>query len=256
MKTRSKFLAAVAAIAASALFAGSALAADGPARIARSELPGGLTVLTDEAGRTLYASTADETGVSNCTAECAEVWQPLLTTSRPIAGPGLIPGFIGSLERDEGTQVTFLGQPLYYYSGDEQPGDVLGQGIDDTWFVVTHMGALHTDEIVSPEESAVAVAFEVDEEVMEVGQSIYASFCAACHANDGSGAGGGPALAQGTNVGNNTYVIGQIVHGGAEMPSFGGALNDEEVAAVSTFVRNSFGNSYPPISPEEVEAVR
>lgn len=238
------------------LLSGSVLAAE-PAHIATTELPGGLTVLTDDAGRTLYASTADVDGVSNCTAECAETWQPLLTSGRAIVGPGLIPGFVGSVEREEGTQVTFLRQPLYYYSGDSEPGDVLGHGIDDSWFVVTHMGALHTEELpVADDVVAEDVSFEVDEEVMEIGQEIYSMYCAACHGNNGSGGGGGPAVASGTNIGNTNYVLGQIVHGGAEMPTFGAILDDEQVAAVSTYVRNSFGNSYAPISPAEVEAIR
>ena len=40
------------------------------------------------------------------------------------------------------------------------------------------------------------------------------------------------------------------------MTPFGGLLNDEEVAAVLTFVRNSFGNKASAISPDTVQAVR
>ena len=40
------------------------------------------------------------------------------------------------------------------------------------------------------------------------------------------------------------------------MTPYGGLLNDEEVAAVLTFVRNSFGNKASVISADQVKAVR
>ena len=40
------------------------------------------------------------------------------------------------------------------------------------------------------------------------------------------------------------------------MTPFEGLLNDDEVAAVLTFVRNSFGNQASAISPDQVSAVR
>ena len=40
------------------------------------------------------------------------------------------------------------------------------------------------------------------------------------------------------------------------MTPFRGLLNDEEVAAVITYVRNSFGNKASVVSAEEVQKVR
>jgi mono/diheme cytochrome c family protein len=40
------------------------------------------------------------------------------------------------------------------------------------------------------------------------------------------------------------------------MTAMGAASSDEDVAAVLTFVRNSFGNSAPPVSAEQVKALR
>ena len=40
------------------------------------------------------------------------------------------------------------------------------------------------------------------------------------------------------------------------MTPFGGVLNDEELAAVLTYVRNAFGNQAPAILPEKVKIVR
>ena len=51
-------------------------------------------------------------------------------------------------------------------------------------------------------------------------------------------------------------VNGKKFPGQVPMTPFGGMLNDEEMASVLTFVRNSFGNEAAPISPEKVKQVR
>lgn len=51
-------------------------------------------------------------------------------------------------------------------------------------------------------------------------------------------------------------VLGQKYGGQVPMTPFGGMLKDDEVAAVLTYVRNSFGNKASAVSPEKVKAVR
>jgi mono/diheme cytochrome c family protein len=51
-------------------------------------------------------------------------------------------------------------------------------------------------------------------------------------------------------------VNGKKYPGQVPMTPFGGMLNDEEVAAVLTYVRNAFGNKAPAISTEKVKNVR
>jgi hypothetical protein len=51
-------------------------------------------------------------------------------------------------------------------------------------------------------------------------------------------------------------VLGKDYPGAVPMTPFKGLLSDEEVAAVLTFVRNSFGNKAPPILPDAVKEVR
>ena len=51
-------------------------------------------------------------------------------------------------------------------------------------------------------------------------------------------------------------VNGKKYDGQVPMTPFGGMLNDAEVAAVLTYVRNSFGNAAAPIQPEEVQKIR
>jgi len=51
-------------------------------------------------------------------------------------------------------------------------------------------------------------------------------------------------------------VSGKEYNFAAPMAAMGAASTDEDVAAVLTFVRNSFGNSAPPVLPEQVKALR
>ena len=51
-------------------------------------------------------------------------------------------------------------------------------------------------------------------------------------------------------------VLGKDYPGQVPMTPYGGMLNDKEVAAVITYVRNSFGNEASAISPDKVKAVR
>ncbi len=89
-------------------------------------------------GMTLYLFGVDEPNKSTCYDECAVAWPPLLIAEGeiPLAGDGLT-GELGVTERDDGTfQVTYDGWPLYFWYEDEKPGDTLGQGVGDVWFVV------------------------------------------------------------------------------------------------------------------------
>ena len=51
-------------------------------------------------------------------------------------------------------------------------------------------------------------------------------------------------------------VKGKTYPGQVPMTPFGGMLDDEEVAAVLTFVRNAFGNKATAILPEKVKEIR
>ena len=51
-------------------------------------------------------------------------------------------------------------------------------------------------------------------------------------------------------------VLGKKYPGQVPMTQFGGILNDKEVAAVLTYVRNSFGNKASVITPKKVADIR
>lgn len=81
-------------------------------------------ILVDSEDQAIYIFENDEPGRSNCSGECAVAWPPVVTESRAIAGSGVDPALLGTTERGDGaTQVTYDGQPLYYYAH-EGPGEV------------------------------------------------------------------------------------------------------------------------------------
>ena len=95
------------------------------------------SILVDAAGRSLYLYTNDEPNVSNCAGGCALAWPPLITVEDPTSGPGVSSESIGTISREDGSkQVTFNGDPLYYFAADEKPGDALGQNRGEVWFVI------------------------------------------------------------------------------------------------------------------------
>lgn len=94
-------------------------------------------ILADSRGMTLYIFTKDSPNVSNCYDGCATAWPPLLVPSGQNATGENIGGTFSTTQRKDGTQqVTYNGQPLYYFQKDQQPGDVTGQNVGNVWFVV------------------------------------------------------------------------------------------------------------------------
>ena len=96
--------------------------------------------LVSENGMTLYIFTNDEMGVSNCNDDCATNWPPLTVESAEAeldAAPGVAAG-LSVIERADGTfQVAYQDMPLYFFAGDQAPGDTNGQERGDVWFVAS-----------------------------------------------------------------------------------------------------------------------
>jgi cbb3-type cytochrome c oxidase subunit III len=92
---------------------------------------------------------------------------------------------------------------------------------------------------------------------VQVGASIFAKNCAACHGANGAG-GIGPALAGNprVNIDNATPMLTTILQGRNLMPSWRGQLAAGDIAAVATFIRSSWGNRVSPVSTAQVEAIK
>jgi cytochrome c oxidase subunit 2 len=84
------------------------------------------------------------------------------------------------------------------------------------------------------------------EELMTLGENVYATQCATCHQADGQGlAPGFPALAgSGVATGPLQDHIEVVLHGreGTAMQAWGEMLSDADIAAALTYTRNAFGN--------------
>jgi predicted lipoprotein with Yx(FWY)xxD motif len=99
-------------------------------------------VLFSGADRALYTFTIDPQGRSRCHGECAEAWPPFFAKGRPRAATGVRRSLLGTIERGRRRQVTYRGQPLYFYEHDPR-GEVLCNDIVEfggTWFAVTAEG--------------------------------------------------------------------------------------------------------------------
>ena len=101
-------------------------------------------MLFDGKGRALYLFTRERTSRSRCYGDCAEAWPPFLTRGKPRARSGVKSSLLGTTRRRDGRmQVTYRGQPLYYYVDDREPGQVLCQDVVEfggTWLVVSPSG--------------------------------------------------------------------------------------------------------------------
>jgi len=106
---------------------------------------------------------------------------------------------------------------------------------------------------------------------MARGKSVYEGVCGICHGSDGAGKPGqAPALAGSewvTCKGCNRLlhiplagVAGAIQVGGKDwnmnMAAMGAALPDEDLAAVLTYIRGSWGNKAEPVTAAEVKNIR
>ena len=101
-------------------------------------------ILVDGSGRTLYLFEKDQPNQSACAGACAAAWPVDQTSGTPTAGSGVTASMLGAIKRsDDTTQVTYNQHPLYYYSGDSQPGQHNGQAINAfgaAWFAVGPAG--------------------------------------------------------------------------------------------------------------------
>jgi mono/diheme cytochrome c family protein len=106
--------------------------------------------------------------------------------------------------------------------------------------------------------------------MMTAGQAIYRDTCSACHSLDGRGVSYlFPSLAASSAVRSDdpTSLIRVVLRGArsvatkeeptsAAMPPFGWQLDDAQVAAVLTYIRNSWGSAAPPVLAGDVQHAR
>ena len=96
-------------------------------------------MLFDSKRQAIYIFENDSRNKTVCYGECARAWPPVLTKGRPVAGKGVDAGLLGTVRRRSGRrQVTYAGQPLYFYAH-EGPGEVRCHNVNlngGFWWVV------------------------------------------------------------------------------------------------------------------------
>ena len=102
---------------------------------------GGVTVLTNAKGLTLYWFAPDKPGKSVCYNSCAAYWPPVKGPAALSAG---VAGQVGTIKRSDGSlQATYNGHPLYTYVADGAPGQAKGNNLNlngGLWYEVKVSG--------------------------------------------------------------------------------------------------------------------
>jgi mono/diheme cytochrome c family protein len=110
----------------------------------------------------------------------------------------------------------------------------------------------------------------VDPNVMELGRKVYEKQCAVCHGSEGKGQPPAyPPLAgnQSITMASPVNSIRMVLNGGYApgtlknprpygMPPFSHVLDDDEVAAVVTYIRVAWENSGTPVKPAQANDLR
>lgn len=90
------------------------------------------------------------------------------------------------------------------------------------------------------------------------GAQIYFSNCAGCHGREGQGAAGAYPALRGSALVNGPYgpMLMPPMYGRGAMPGFTQLLNDEEMAAVLTYIRTAWGNTGDALSAGQIAPFR
>jgi mono/diheme cytochrome c family protein len=136
------------------------------------------------------------------------------------------------------------------------------------WYIGNYAGDW-TGTGMSEHAGAAEVVPQAPQDPMVLGAEVY-NACTQCHQADGKGlAGQFPPLANSEWVNGDERTLAAILINGiqgdftvagqkynSQMPAWKDNYNDEEIAAVLTYIRASFGNKSGPVSKALVEAVR
>lgn len=105
-------------------------------------------IVVDGKKMTAYYFTKDTpgSGKSACAGPCLQAWPPITAFSDTPLVEG-VSGKVGTITLPDGSrQITVGGRPLYLFTKDTKPGDVLGQGVNKAWYVLGPDGTMITAE--------------------------------------------------------------------------------------------------------------
>lgn len=177
-------------------------------------------------------------------------WVPALAVKRDA-----IPGYINESH--------FTATKTGIYRG--QCAELCGKDHGFMPIVVKVVEQAEYETWVSDQKAAIAAAAGdsnktfTQAELMKRGEGVYKASCAACHGAEGQGGGPFPAL-KGSAVATTGSVADHlklIIAGKGIMPPFGAQLSDADVAAVTTYERNAWGNNTgDTVQPAAAKAAR
>jgi cytochrome c oxidase subunit 2 len=187
----------------------------------------------------------------------------VITTANDVIHAWMIPAFgvkqdaIPGFVRD----TWFRAEKVGTYRG--QCAELCGKDHAFMPIVVRVVGAEDYTKWVNERKQALAAAQDDPKktwelaELKERGAKVYAANCQACHQANGQGVKGAfPALDGSQVVMNKEQQIAIVLNGKGAMPPWK-TLSDVELAAVATYVRNSWGNSAgSAVQPAEFAAAR
>jgi mono/diheme cytochrome c family protein len=141
---------------------------------------------------------------------------------------------------------------------------------DDVRAMAVYLKALPSQSGESQTAQPDAAQSEQMTSLVPLGRKIYETQCALCHASEGQGKlPNFPPLAHNQSIEMSSAVnpIRMVLNGGYPpgtvgnpkpygMPPFAQALSDDEVAAVVTYIRVSWGNHGAPVSAREANELR
>jgi mono/diheme cytochrome c family protein len=156
------------------------------------------------------------------------------------------------------------------------PGWTIAFGVLLFWggyYLSAYSGDFRSDVFDERRQTGTAPKTDQKPDPLVIGKRIFTGRCANCHQMDGKGRPGQfPPLAGSEWVNGPPEVLcrivlnglqGEVTAGGVKingnMPAFNtgpSQMNDEQASAVLSYVRQEWGNSGSPISPEQVAAVR
>jgi len=190
-----------------------------------------------------------------------------LGRARDAAAVERILGTAGEATRSAATRVALLeGLAL----GLEDEGDPLRLGREPGSLSVLETGetapaarrvAARLDWPGKPETAEQVPPLSPEEEARyDAGQEIYTTLCVACHTPDGAANDLAPTLRGSSLLLEDPGVPIRVLLAGKEgdmglMPPVG-AMSNEEIAAVLTYLRREWGHTASPVEPEDVEEIR
>ncbi len=147
---------------------------------------------------------------------------------------------------------------------------IFGVVLFGTYYLGNYIGDFSPNPWLQAPELAVVESAGAEAEVTISGAQIYNSRCSTCHQGNGQGVAGAFPPLDGTDwvTGDKGRIVRILLHGmqgpvevqgvtyNGAMPAWGNQLNDEEIAAVITHVRQSWSNEASDVVADEVRRVR